>query len=185
MTTAVLISGTSSGIGRATVERLVRRPELAVYATARRPEALADLADTGARVLALDVTEPASMAAAVKSVEAEHGRGAVRRRSDAGQAITRSISIPITTRPGGLGGGDPYPAPLGVPGEANRCANRGGYFFLTPSFHISLTMLGLTSVVITPIAFRTKRSSSSCRSMPAARSARAVNRPSALFSASS
>ncbi|MFF3246324.1 SDR family NAD(P)-dependent oxidoreductase [Streptomyces sp. NPDC002870] len=73
MTTAVLITGTSSGIGRAAVERLVRRPELTVYATARRPEAIAGLADAGARVLALDVTEPESMAAAVKSVEAEHG----------------------------------------------------------------------------------------------------------------
>ncbi|MFI1394074.1 SDR family NAD(P)-dependent oxidoreductase [Streptomyces sp. NPDC020681] len=73
MTTAVLITGTSSGIGRATVERLARRPELTVYATARRAESIADLADTGARVLALDVTDPASMAAAVKTVEAEHG----------------------------------------------------------------------------------------------------------------
>lgn len=109
MTTAVQITGTSSGIGRTAVERLV--PELAVYATARRPEAIADLADAGARVLAVDVTEPASMAAAVKSAEAEHGRGAVRRRSDAGRAITRSTSVSITTRPGALGGGDPYPAP--------------------------------------------------------------------------
>ncbi|MGW6546207.1 oxidoreductase [Streptomyces massasporeus] len=73
MTTSVLITGTSSGIGRATALRLARRPELTVYATARRPETLADLAAAGARVLALDVTSEASAAQAVAAVEAEHG----------------------------------------------------------------------------------------------------------------
>ena len=72
-TTAVLITGTSSGIGRAAVQRLAARPELTVYATARRPEDIADLAATGARTLALDVTQEKSMRAAVEAVEAEHG----------------------------------------------------------------------------------------------------------------
>ncbi|MFC4145193.1 oxidoreductase [Micromonospora mangrovi] len=72
--TTVLITGTSSGIGRATVRRLARRPELTVYATARKVEAIADLADTGARLLPLDVTDEASMRAAVAAVEAEHGQ---------------------------------------------------------------------------------------------------------------
>jgi NAD(P)-dependent dehydrogenase (short-subunit alcohol dehydrogenase family) len=44
-----------------------------VYATARRPEQLADLAQAGCRTLALDVTDEASMSAAVAAVEAEHG----------------------------------------------------------------------------------------------------------------
>ncbi|WP_149553091.1 oxidoreductase [Streptomyces marokkonensis] len=72
-TTAILITGTSSGIGRATALRLAARPELSVYATARRPETLADLAEAGARTLALDVTDEESMSAAVKTIEAEHG----------------------------------------------------------------------------------------------------------------
>lgn len=72
-TTAVLITGTSSGIGRATALRLAARPELTVYATARRPGTLADLAGAGARTLALDVTDEESMTAAVRAVEAEHG----------------------------------------------------------------------------------------------------------------
>ncbi|SBT37103.1 oxidoreductase [Micromonospora auratinigra] len=72
--TTVLITGTSSGIGRATVRRLARRRDLTVYATARKVEAIADLADTGARLLPLDVTDEASMRAAVAAVEAEHGQ---------------------------------------------------------------------------------------------------------------
>ncbi|MCZ7438889.1 oxidoreductase [Micromonospora sp. WMMC241] len=72
--TAVLITGTSSGIGRATVARLARRPDLTVYATARKVDAIADLADTGARLLPLDVTDEASMRAAVEVVEAAHGQ---------------------------------------------------------------------------------------------------------------
>jgi len=71
--TVVLITGTSSGIGRATALRLARRPDLTVYATARRVEAVSELAQAGARLLPLDVTDEASMRAAVDAVEAEHG----------------------------------------------------------------------------------------------------------------
>ncbi len=71
--TAVLITGCSTGIGRATALRLARRPDLTVYATARRLESIADLADLGCRTLALDVTDETSMAAAVDQVVGEHG----------------------------------------------------------------------------------------------------------------
>jgi NAD(P)-dependent dehydrogenase (short-subunit alcohol dehydrogenase family) len=69
---AVLVTGCSSGIGRATAERLAQtgRP---VYATARREAAVEDLRAAGCRTLALDVTDEASMQAAVAAVEAEHG----------------------------------------------------------------------------------------------------------------
>ncbi|HWJ51413.1 MAG TPA: oxidoreductase [Solirubrobacteraceae bacterium] len=69
---AVLITGCSSGIGRATALRLARSG-WTVYATARRPETIEDLKDAGCRTLALDVTDEDSMQAAVAEVEREHG----------------------------------------------------------------------------------------------------------------
>ncbi|HEX5522086.1 MAG TPA: oxidoreductase [Pedococcus sp.] len=69
----VLITGCSSGIGRASADLLVKAGHT-VYATARRTETLAELEAAGARALALDVTSEDSMAAAVEHIEAEHGR---------------------------------------------------------------------------------------------------------------
>src|SRR3954470_5319100 len=69
---AVLVTGCSSGIGHATAERLAVRG-YTVYATARRPEAIADLEARGCRVLALDVTDEESMQAAVAAVSDEQG----------------------------------------------------------------------------------------------------------------
>ena len=72
MAQAVLITGCSSGIGRATAERLAGRG-FTVYATARKVASIADLEARGCRVLALDVTEEDSMRGAVETVVAEHG----------------------------------------------------------------------------------------------------------------
>src|SRR5918911_4592761 len=69
----VLITGCSTGIGRATAERLAAKGHT-VYATARRPDAIADLEAKGCRVLALDVTDEDSMRAAVDRVVADAGR---------------------------------------------------------------------------------------------------------------
>jgi len=69
---AALVTGCSTGIGRATALALLQtgRP---VYATARRTETLDELAAAGATVLALDVTDEPSRQDAVARVEAEHG----------------------------------------------------------------------------------------------------------------
>ncbi|PZF13449.1 short-chain dehydrogenase [Curtobacterium sp. MCPF17_011] len=56
-----LVTGSNRGIGRHFVEQLLERGASKVYATARRP----DLVDVpGVEVLALDITDPASVAAA-------------------------------------------------------------------------------------------------------------------------
>ena len=69
---AVLVTGCSSGIGHATALELVDRG-WKVYATARKPETLTELAEKGARVLALDVTDEDSMRAAVDTVTEAEG----------------------------------------------------------------------------------------------------------------
>jgi NADP-dependent 3-hydroxy acid dehydrogenase YdfG len=83
---AVLITGCSSGIGRETARRLAGRG-WTVYATARRPEPLAELERSGCRTLALDVTDEGSMSAAVNAVEGEQG------------AVGRWSTTPATASP--------------------------------------------------------------------------------------
>lgn len=68
----VLITGCSTGIGRATAEHLAAKG-WTVYATARRLDAVRDLEAKGCRTLALDVCDEASMQQAVAAVESEHG----------------------------------------------------------------------------------------------------------------
>jgi NAD(P)-dependent dehydrogenase (short-subunit alcohol dehydrogenase family) len=68
----VLVTGCSSGIGRATALHLAARGHT-VYASARRPNSIADLEREGCRLLSLDVTDETSRAEAVRAIEAEHG----------------------------------------------------------------------------------------------------------------
>ena len=69
---AVLITGCSTGIGRATAGRLASRG-WKVYAPARDVGKVEDLADRGCELLPLDVTDEASMRAAVEEVERREG----------------------------------------------------------------------------------------------------------------
>lgn len=68
-----LITGTSTGLGRAMAEAVLARGER-VVATARDVEKVKDLADRGAFTVPLDVTDPASVASAVAAAIAEFGR---------------------------------------------------------------------------------------------------------------
>jgi NAD(P)-dependent dehydrogenase (short-subunit alcohol dehydrogenase family) len=71
----VLVTGCSSGIGAATAARLAEAG-WTVYATARRPETLAELEAKGCRTLALDVDDEGSRRAVVDAVvEAEGAVG--------------------------------------------------------------------------------------------------------------
>jgi NAD(P)-dependent dehydrogenase (short-subunit alcohol dehydrogenase family) len=69
---AVLITGCSSGIGHATAALLAAQG-WKVYATARRPETLSELARKGCETLALDVTDEPSMRRAVQAVTDKEG----------------------------------------------------------------------------------------------------------------
>ena len=91
---AVLITGCSSGIGHATAE-LLAREGWTVYATARKPETLSDLEGAGCKPLSLDVTDEASMSAAVNTVvEAEGAVGVL--INNAGYSQSGAVeSVPI------------------------------------------------------------------------------------------
>ncbi|MBJ22653.1 MAG: SDR family NAD(P)-dependent oxidoreductase [bacterium] len=67
-----LVTGCSSGIGRAIALRLAREA-WPVYASARRIEAIADLAEQGCQLLSLDVTDADSRRAAIEAIETNHG----------------------------------------------------------------------------------------------------------------
>jgi NAD(P)-dependent dehydrogenase (short-subunit alcohol dehydrogenase family) len=69
---AVLVTGCSTGIGRATALELVAKG-WPVWASARRVDSIADLAKQGCKTLALDVCDEASMRRGVEEVEKAHG----------------------------------------------------------------------------------------------------------------
>ncbi|MFD1511970.1 SDR family oxidoreductase [Halomarina rubra] len=73
MAKTVLITGASSGIGRATARAFLHE-DWTVYATARYPADIADLADRGAETAALDVTDETQVRAVVDRMDEEQGR---------------------------------------------------------------------------------------------------------------
>jgi NAD(P)-dependent dehydrogenase (short-subunit alcohol dehydrogenase family) len=86
VSTAVLVTGCSSGIGRATALALARSG-LPTWASARRIEAITELEAAGCRIVQLDVTDEESRRAAVNAVRAEHGAvGALVNNAGYGQA---------------------------------------------------------------------------------------------------
>lgn len=69
----VLITGASAGIGKATAELLLKEGFI-VYGAARRVENMRDIESKGARIMAMDVTDEASMENGVNRIIQEQGR---------------------------------------------------------------------------------------------------------------
>ena len=69
----VLVTGCSTGIGRALVREL-RTQGMRVFASARRPESIADLSAEGIETIRLDVNDTASIREAVATVLERAGR---------------------------------------------------------------------------------------------------------------
>src|SRR5581483_1349735 len=80
--------------GRATAEHLASRG-YTVYASARRPDSIAELEQGGCRTVALDVLDAESMGSAVTTIESEHGAvGAL--VNNAGYAVSGAIeAVPL------------------------------------------------------------------------------------------
>ena len=68
----ILITGASSGLGKATAREFLDRG-WRVYAAARRVELMADLESQGGRVLRMDVSDPSSVQAGVDAAMDECG----------------------------------------------------------------------------------------------------------------
>lgn len=69
----ILITGASSGIGKATALLLAKQGHI-VYASARRVEKMRDLEEFGAKILKLDVTNHDDIDSVVSKIQSEQGR---------------------------------------------------------------------------------------------------------------
>ena len=73
MDKTALVTGASSGIGEATARRLLA-DGYKVFVAARRVDRMANLASLGATLLPLDLTDDASIVAAVATIKTAAGR---------------------------------------------------------------------------------------------------------------
>jgi len=73
MKKVAVVTGASSGIGEATVKKFLAEG-YEVYAAARRLDRMAGLADLGAKLVSLDLTDDPSIVAAAERIRAEAGR---------------------------------------------------------------------------------------------------------------
>jgi NAD(P)-dependent dehydrogenase (short-subunit alcohol dehydrogenase family) len=176
-----MITGSSSGFGRAIADAVLARGDRLV-ATARRVEALADLAEhERAHVVALDVTDPAGREAAIAEAIERFGRidvlvnnagrtqvGAVEETTDdelrflfelhffAPAALTRAV-LPHMRRQGG--GAVVQMSSVGgqvtAPGFGAYCATKFALEGLTETLRDEVAGFGIHTLIVEPGAFRT------------------------------
>jgi NAD(P)-dependent dehydrogenase (short-subunit alcohol dehydrogenase family) len=176
-----LVTGCSSGIGRQTALQL-HHAGLVVYATARRPDTLAALAEEGIQVLALDVTDDASMVAAVGAVAASRGRvdvlvncagfelagvveetppAEVRRQFDTnvlGLARLTQLAVPgmRAQRYGRIVNVSSVFGRFAVPGGAYYAASKHAVAAFSEALRLELAGFGIRVVLVEPTAARTR-----------------------------
>lgn len=170
----VVVTGCSSGIGRATALEAARRGHR-VFATARRREDLDDLARTDRIIpLRLDVTNAATIMAAVESVLAQTGRldtlvnnagfgqyGAVedvspeqwRRQFDVNffgaiETIRAALPSMRRARRGTIVNVSSVAGQLGIPFAAPYCASKHALEALSDALRVELAPFGIRVVIV-------------------------------------
>jgi NAD(P)-dependent dehydrogenase (short-subunit alcohol dehydrogenase family) len=176
-----LITGTSSGFGRAIAEAALDRGDR-VVATARNPDQLSDLAARdGVQVIALDVTDPEQRRRAVDGAIDAFGRidvlvnnagrtqvGAVEETTEdelrslfelhffAPVALTRAV-LPHMRAQGG--GAIVQMSSVGgqttAPGFGAYCATKFALEGITQALHDEVASFGIRTLIVEPGAFRT------------------------------
>ncbi|MBV9194394.1 MAG: SDR family NAD(P)-dependent oxidoreductase [Solirubrobacterales bacterium] len=175
-----LITGASSGFGRALAEAALGRGDR-VVATARDPGRLNLAADDAVQVIALDVTDPAERLSAVDQALARFGRidvlvnnagrtqvGAVEETTDeelrslfelhffAPVALIRAVLPHMRAQGGGAivqmssVGGQ-----VTAPGFGAYCATKFALEGITQTLHDEVAPLGIRTLIVEPGAFRT------------------------------
>jgi NAD(P)-dependent dehydrogenase (short-subunit alcohol dehydrogenase family) len=176
-----LITGSSSGFGRAITDAVLARGER-VVATARRTDELADLAgEDRAHAVTLDVTDAEQRAAAIAEARDRFGRidvlvnnagrtqvGAVEETTDdelrflfelhffAPAALTRAV-LPVMREQGG--GAIVQMSSVGgqvtAPGFSAYCATKFALEGLTETLRDEVAPFGIHTLIVEPGAFRT------------------------------
>jgi NAD(P)-dependent dehydrogenase (short-subunit alcohol dehydrogenase family) len=176
-----LITGTSSGFGRALAEAALDRGDR-VVATARDPGQLSSLAaDDGVHALALDVTDPAQRLSAVDQAIEKFGRidvlvnnagrtqvGAVEETTDdelrslfelhffAPVALTRAVLPHMRAQGGGaIVQMSSVGGQITAPGFGAYCATKFALEGITQALHDEVAPFGIRTLIVEPGAFRT------------------------------
>lgn len=176
-----LITGTSSGFGRALAEAALDRGDR-VVATARDPGRLSNLAaDDGVHAIALDVTDAAQRLSAVDQAVERFGRidvlvnnagrtqvGAVEETTDdelrslfelhffAPVALTRAVLPHMRAQGGGaIVQMSSVGGQITAPGFGAYCATKFALEGITQALHDEVAPFGIRTLIVEPGAFRT------------------------------
>jgi NAD(P)-dependent dehydrogenase (short-subunit alcohol dehydrogenase family) len=176
-----LITGTSSGFGRAIAEAALDRGDR-VVATARDPGQLSNLAtDHGVHVIALDVTDPEQRLGAVDQAVEKFGRidvlvnnagrtqvGAVEETTDdelrslfelhffGPVALTRAVLPHMRAQGGGaIVQMSSVGGQITAPGFGAYCATKFALEGITQALHDEVAPFGIRTLIVEPGAFRT------------------------------
>lgn len=176
-----LITGTSSGFGRALAEAALDRGDR-VVATARDPGQLSELAShEGVHVIALDVTDPEQRVNAVDQAVRRFGRidvlvnnagrtqvGAVEETTDdelrslfelhffAPVALTRAVLPHMRAHGGGaIVQMSSVGGQITAPGFGAYCATKFALEGITQALHVEVAPFGIRTLIVEPGAFRT------------------------------